>query len=479
LGFSYEALQAKARALVASDFRPDTSPELTEQLKRLSYDDYQAIRFIPSEGPWQGEHLRFTFQFFPRGFIYQQPVQIHLVEQGQVHDFEFSPKQFDFSRIKLAQPLPVDLHFAGFRVLYPLNVSGKQDEAAAFLGASYFRMIGAHQRYGASARGLAVDTAEPTGEEFPRFTEFWLEKPGALDNSVRLYALLDGPSVVGAYKFEIRPGEITQMDVEATLFLRMTVKKLGIATITSMFLMGENRTRFVADFRPEVHDSDGLLLESETGEWLWRPLVNPEKEHGVSRFSVGKLKGFGLMQRDRKFEDYQDLAARYELRPSYWVEPRENWGTGAVELVEIPTPAEWHDNIVAYWVPDRPPDKGQELHFNYRLSACPEAPENESLLKVEATRITPQHDKAPARFVIDFAASDDSSPAADTNVETRVQSSHGSIRNLVTEKNEVTGGWRTFFDLVEPGTKPVELRAFLHKRNEVLSETWVYQYQQP
>jgi glucans biosynthesis protein len=425
------------------------------------------------------EALRFTFQFFHRGFIYQDPVQIHLVEQGKVRDFPFSPSQFDYGKIQLTAPLPTGFHFAGLRVLYPINAPGKQDEVAAFLGASYFRLVAAHQRYGASARGLAVDTAEPSGEEFPRFIHFWIEKPGPLDNSVRLYALLDGPSAAGAYRFDIRPGEITQLEVETSLFFRKNVKKLGLAPLTSMFLIGENRLRLVPDFRPEVHDSDGLLLESESGDWLWCPLVNPAKEHVVSRFPFSKLKGFGLLQRDRKFEDYQDLVARYELRPSLWVEPRENWGTGAVELVEIPAPNEYNDNIVAYWVPDQHPGHDQELHCTYRLSACADMPEKSSLLRVDSTRITPEHDKVPPRFVIDFKSTGDPTLAADTPVETKVQTSHGSIRNLVTEKNEVTGGWRTFFDLIDAGAKPVELRVLLHKGSEALSETWVYHYQQP
>jgi len=477
--FTYESVRATARKLASQDYRPEKNPELPDFFKKLSYDDYQSIHFVPSAGPWQDDRLRFTLQFFHSGFIYPDPVRIHLVEQGQIRDFEFSQTQFDYGKLRVPPLPPGNLNFAGFRILYPLNAPDRQDEVASFLGASYFRLLGAHQRYGASVRGLAIDTAEPSGEEFPKFTEFWIEKQGPLDTSLRLYALLDSPSVTGAYRFVVQPGEITQVEVETSLFIRKQVKKLGIAPLTSMFLMGENRTRFIPDFRPEVHDSDGLLIHFEGTDWVWRPLVNPEKEHVVSRFPAAKIKGFGLLQRDRQFDHYQDLVARDELRPSLWVEPRQDWTTGRVELVEIPTPGEWNDNIVAFWVPEHNPGRGEELHWSYRVSACSADPEADKLLRVESTRIAPAHDKAPPRFVIDFEGKDGPAIPPDSQVETRVQSSQGTIRNLVTEKNEITGGLRTFFDLADAGNKPADLRLFLHRGSEVLSETWTYQYRQP
>ena len=477
--FSFESLRTKARDLAANEYRSDSNPDLPEYLKKLGYDDYQRIRFIPTQGPWQSDHLRFSFQFFHRGFLYQAPVRIHLLEAGRISDFQSSPRQFDYGNLHFQQPPPDGLHFAGVRVLYPLNSADKQDEVAAFLGASYFRVIGAQQRYGGSFRGLAIDTAEPSGEEFPRFTDFWIEKPGAQDTSLRMYALLDSPSVSGAYRFVIEPGQTARVEVEASIFFRKDVKKLGIAPITSMFLVGENRTRFIPDFRPEIHDSDGLLVQTNAQQCLWRPLVNPDKEHVVTRFPAGPLNGFGLLQRDRQFDHYQDLAGRYELRPGLWVQPGKAWGTGAVELVEIPSPNEWNDNIVAYWVPQEKPNRGQEFHIAYTLLASSAEPETCKLLRVEATRITPEHEKIPPRFVIDFGGKDLPSPAPDAPVESTAQASHGTIRNLVTEKNEVTGGWRCFFDLADAGKEPVDLRLFLRVGSEVISETWVYHYRLP
>ena len=401
---------------------------------------------------------------------------IHLVEEGQTRDFGFSPRQFDYGRVHFPEPLPQDLHFPGLRVLYPVNSPRKQDEVASFIGASYFRLLGARQRYGASLRGLAIDTAEPSGEEFPRFTEFWVEKPGAHASFIQVFALLDSPSVAGAYRFVIKPGETTFVEEEASLFVRKEIKKLGLAPLTSMFLVGENRTHFVPGFRPEVHDSDGLLLHMGDGQWLWRPLVNPQKSHRVSRFATDNLTAFGLLQRDRDSRSYEDLAARYELRPSLWVHPGANWGAGTVELVEIPTPNEFHDNIVAYWVPKQKPAPGQEFQWGCTLSAFLNGPDRPALEAVIGTRITPEHDKDPPRFVIDFTGGTVASLATNATVQAKVQASHGEVRNLVVQQNEITGGWRVFFDLGGDLNEEADLRATLLDGNRAISETWVYRY---
>jgi glucans biosynthesis protein len=375
--------------------------------------------------------------------------------------------------------LPPGLHFAGLRVLYPLNAPAKQDEVAAFVGASYFRLLGAGQRYGASARGLAINTAEPGGEEFPRFTELWIEKPDKTADHLQLFALLNSPSVTGAYRFIIKPGESTKAEIEAHLFFRKEVKKIGLAPLTSMFLQGESRTRFIPDFRPEVHDSDGLDLQSSMGEWLWRPLINPGKEFQISRFAGKGAKGFGLLQRDRDFRDYQDLEARYDLRPSLWVEPLAGWEDGAIELVEIPTPNEFNDNIVAYWVPKEKLAAGSHHYCSYNLSALSTVTPDSQRLRVLATRINPPHDKAPLRFVIDFSGDPPSTLPANAAVSAKVQATQGEIRNLVVQKNEVAGGWRVFFDFVAAGNDPSELRLFLHIGGQVWSETWAYHYSNP
>jgi periplasmic glucans biosynthesis protein len=471
--FSFETLRQRAAALAEAPYRAEPN-RLPDFLKALDYDHYLAIRFRPESGPWVGEGLPFTLQFFHPGYLYQDAVVIHLLEGGQVRDFDFSPNRFDYGQNRFPKAVPADLHFAGLRVLYPVNAPGKQDEVATFVGASYFRLLGARQRYGISARALTIDTAEPTGEEFPRFTEFWVERPAPRTNSLQLFALLDSPRAAGAYRFVIKPGTVTVMDLEAWLFVRKEIKKLGLAPLTSMFLAGANRTRYLPDFRPEVHDSDGLLLQTSDGKWLWRPLVNPDKAHHLSEFRADNLAGFGLLQRQRDFHDYEDLQARFDLRPSLWVRPQNTWGTGTVELVEIPTPNEWNDNIVAYWVPKQKAGPGQQFHWNCSLSALLGEPDDSPLLRVENTRIAPPHDKKPVRFVVDFNGHNPRLPASPAKPEAKVQASRGEVQNLVVETNEVTGGWRAFFDLLPAGEQEADLQLFLHSGDEVLSETWLY-----
>ena len=471
--FSFDTVRERARALAAKDYRAEPR-KLPDFLKNLNYDGYLHIRYRPETGPWMKDHLPFTLQFFHPGYLYQDPVRVQLIEQGRVHDFPFSPSQFDYQTNRFPAPVPEDLSFAGLRVLCPLNSPGKQDEVATFVGASYFRLLGAQQRYGISARALAIDTAEPSGEEFPRFTEFWVTRPTAAANTIELLALLDGPREAGAWRFVLKPGKATVAEVEASLFLRKDVRKVGLACMASMFLAGENRTRFVPDFRPEVHDSDGLLVHTGTGEWLWRPLVNPPRDAHVSHFEMDALQGFGLAQRDRDFHHYEDLGARYELRPTLWVQPQTTSGAGTVELVEIPSPNEWNDNIVAYWVPKQKPAAGQEFRWKYSLSALAGDPQRAPLLAVLSTLIEPPHDKKPPRFVIDFVGETVPPLPANGPLTAQVKASRGEIQNLVVQKNDVTGGWRVFFDLVAGSGEEVALRLFLQHAERVLSETWVY-----
>jgi glucans biosynthesis protein len=471
--FAFETLRQQAAATATRPYEPPPD-NLPDYLKKLSYDTYQMIRFRASSGPWQAGKLPFTLQFFHPGWLYKDPVRIHLIEAGQVKEFLFSPADFEYGTNHFPQPLPTGAHFAGLRILYPVNIPSKQDEVASFVGASYFRLLGKGQRYGASARALAIDTAEPSGEEFPRFTEFWIERPDRHASALNFFAQLDSPSATGAYRFVLKPGKVTVLEVEAYVFLRKDVKKLGLAPLTSMFLVGANRTRYIPDYRPEVHDSDSLLVETATGEWQARPLINPEKTFHVSRFPGDEIKGFGLLQRQREFSDYEDLGARYDLRPDLWVNPSRPWGPGDLELVEIPTPTEFNDNVVAYWIPKQKAVARQNFHVTYSLTASLADPPRPTLLAVHSTRIDPPHASKPPRFFIDFAGRPPVALSPEAAVAADVKASRGEIQNLVVQTNDVTGGWRMFFDLVASGGNPVQLQAVLRFGKRALSETWVY-----
>ncbi len=351
--FDFNDVARRAQDLAREAYRKPDAP-LPKELQSLGYDQYRDIRFRPDRALWRGANLPFEVMFFHRGFIYDNRVRINEITDKDVREIAFDPASFEYGHNKLDAAKLRDVGFAGFRVHYALNTPRYKDEVLVFLGASYFRALGAGQRYGISARALAVDTALPSGEEFPRFTEFWIRRPSPDANELTIFALLDSPRLAGAYRFTLVPGISTAVDVHERLYLRDKVAKLGIAPLTTMFFFGENDPSRGEDYRPEVHDSDGLSIHSSTGEWIWRPLVNPRQLLDTS-FTMPDPVGFGVQQRDRSFESYEDLESRFELRPSVWVQPAGKWGAGRVELVQIPTPDETNDNIVAFWVPDALP----------------------------------------------------------------------------------------------------------------------------
>lgn len=479
--FGFEQVVSRAKALADKPFQP---PEKVPQfLRELDRETWDSIRYRPDKAQWRGSDRSFEVQFFHPGLFYQNAVPIYGVNQYGVGRLPFEKARFEYPSQKLRERTPDDLGYAGFRLHYPINRGDYKDEVAVFLGASYFRAIGAGQHYGLSARGLAVDTALSKGEEFPYFKAFWLEEPPPDAEQLTVYALLDSQSVTGAYRFVITPGKSTTMDVQARLFTRKPIEKLGIAPLTSMYMFGENQDKPVADYRPELHDSDGLLIATGAGEWLWRPLRNPS-ELAVNSFGVEQVRGFGLLQRDRRFHNYEDLDHHYERRPSAWVVPQGNWGKGRVELVQIPSKSERNDNVVAFWVPAEPIKAGQTLDFAYRVHWQMHDEITPPGGRVVATRIgAPTAGDRPEqarKVVLDFEGGPLTGLAADAKVVPRVDV--GKAAKLLGARvfqNEVTGGWRLVFHVLpnEP-SKPLEVRAFLGDGNGgALTETWTYAVQ--
>ncbi|MCO6441272.1 MAG: glucan biosynthesis protein [Nitrococcus mobilis] len=471
----------KARDLAAQPYQPPPSKP-PDALAQLTYDQYRDIRFRPERALWNGQAL-FSVQLFHLGFLYHDPVTINVVDNGQVKTLSFDPKLFNYGKnTDLAQHLQHVPGYAGFRIHYPLNTPEYKDELITFLGASYFRMLGRGQNYGISARGLAVDTGLPSGEEFPRFREFWLVKPASTATTLHLYALLDSQSVTGAYRMELIPGENTALEIQSRLFARATVEKLGVAPLTSMFLHGENRVSFADDYRPEVHDSDGLLMHTTAGEWIWRPLSNPNRLR-ITGLADEDPHGFGLAQRDRDFSHYLDLETRFETHPSLWVTPRSgDWGKGTVQLVEIPTGEEINDNIVTFWVPDKPFKGGDQHNYNYRLETFGSAPAMETLARVKRTRIgwgaVPGASQKPPRsqrqFIVDFAGGELPSLAATQPVQAVLTKSSGEILHSTVQQLPNGHGWRVAFKLNPDGGEPVDMRLYLTLHGQRLSETWNY-----
>jgi len=477
--FDFAEVEQKAKQLATKPYARDDGG-MPEFLGNLDYDQYRDIRYKPEKALWRDEGLPYQIQLFHRGFMFKDRVSINVVDQGVATRLAYSPELFDFGKNTLPSPPPADLGFAGLRFHHPLRKNDVFDEIAVFLGASYFRAVGLGQFYGLSARGLAIDTGLAKAEEFPIFREFWVEKPGKNASSLTVYAVLDSPSVTGAYRFVIRPGFELTVDIASHVFFRKAVERFGLAPLTSMFFHGENTDHFMDDFRPEVHDSDGLLMGRSNGEWVWRPLNNP-RHLRISVFKDTKPAGFGLMKRDRVFDHYQDLEAHYHERPGVWVEALGDWGAGSVYLIEIPSDAEKYDNIVAFWVPDQPTGEGKDYAFQYRLHFLLDETTAPGLGKVEATRIgasgTDVLDGQGRKFVVDFNGEAMKRFSEKAHVQADISSSSGNISNAVVHKNDQTGGWRLSFELApEKDKDPVELRALLKSNDEILTETWVYQW---
>lgn len=452
--------------------KPYQAPDqnLPDNFKKLDYDQYRKIRFIPDRAIWRNQGLPFQLQLFHRGFFYSNRVDLYEVADGKATIIGYSPDQFTFDDLKPPPP-GTDLGFAGFRIHAPINRNDYYDEVGVFLGASYFRAVAKGETYGLSARGLAINTADPKGEEFPVFKTFWIERPQKQANSIVVHALLDSKSAAATYRFTIRPGETTIYDVEMSVYPRADIADPGIAPMTSMFLFDANDRSKIDDFRPAVHDSDGLAMLNGRGETLWRPLTNPA-DLQVSSFYDANPRNFGLIQRQRDFETYQDLESHFETRPSLRVEPIGDWGNGEVRLIEIPTKEEVHDNIVAFWRPKDPLKAKGEYSFTYRLHWG----ENKSHPGLARFVKTASGAAGDGRlFVLDIEGDKlkDVKPDA---VRGNVSANFGKIKNIVTQPNPQSGGWRMSFNLEPGNASVVELRASLLQNDDPLSETWVYRW---
>ncbi len=486
--FDFAVLKGQARAMASQAYQ-QPSETLPAPIRNLTWDQMQAIGFKDTHALWRDTGLKFRVRFFHLGLYNKRPVKIFELDKGQARQLAYDPSLFDYGASGVeGRELPADLGFAGFQLAF--HTDWRRD-VAAFQGASYFRAVSDAKQYGLSARGLTVDCGLAKPEEFPTFTAFWLERPAPDADRLTVYALLDSPSVTGAYRFEIAPGEPLTMNVEAAIYPRKDSDTLGIAPLTSMFLCGENDRRISADFRPEIHDSDGLSMWTGSGEHIWRPLVNPPQLR-VNAFADNNPHGFGLVQRDRNFDHYQDDGVFYDRRPSVWVEPQptsdgRGWGRGAVKLVEIPTADETFDNIVAFWQPAEMPRAGDELLIAYRLYWGLRAPSMPQVATVQATRtgiggvIGKPRTYYSWRFAVDFAGRELASLSADSKIEPIITASRGEIELKSARPLAAIDGWRAMFDIkpTDDSVEPIDLRLYLRADGKALTETWLYQWTPP
>ena len=471
-------VRRRAIALARGAFVPPTE-RLPPAMAAMGYDEYRDLRFRPDKAVWHGLGLGFELQFFPTAYIYRSPVEIYLVEQGSILQVAAARGLFDFSLQDHRVPLNAPLSFSGFRIHAPLNDPDRYDEFLVFQGSSYFRGLGKGHSYGLSARGLAISTGSPRPEEFPLFRAFWIERPRQAQ-SITVHALLDSASVAGAYTFQIWPGAETRMDVAAELFPRCDLTDVGLAPLTSMFLKDTHDDDGPPDFRPAVHDSDGLAVWNAHGERLWRPLVSPQQVQNTT-IVEDKLRGFGLIQRARSFATYEDLEANYHTRPSAWVEPRKAWGDGAVQLVELPANEEYFDNIVAFWRPIAGLKAGVPYAYAYRLTWANDTPawRGYRVVKTRVGRaITPHH----VRFIVDFAQTgrradfEEATASRVRDPTASVRASHGVAGRTHVQRNPYTGGVRLSFEFDPAAAGRSDLRLDLEFLDGVSSESWRYRW---
>ncbi|KAB0679709.1 glucan biosynthesis protein [Aureimonas leprariae] len=480
--FDFDAFSAAMRQRSTQPF-VENPIQLPEVLTKLTYDEHRAIRYIPDHALWRNDPINFQLQPFYPGALVRDTTRI-FVGDGK----RFQLQQFNGSDFEYRAPLDPSRFqnlvlpgVAGFRLHTLLEQPDYFDELVTFLGASYFRALGQGTRYGLSARGLAVNTATQTPEEFPRFSAFYVVKPNPGENEIRLFAELDSPSLTGAYAFTIQPGPQTVMDVTARLYFRNAVDRLGVAPLTSMFTFGENDRRQRDDFRPEVHDNDGLAIHRRNGERLWRPLRNPETL-ALSYFQEASPVAFGLLQRDRDFSHYEDTESHYELRPSLMIEPIGDWGRGMIELVEIPTKAEINDNIVAFWVPEKRPEAGAQYEFRYRMRWGLDAEAPYTLATVTGTygglggNPADENPSDTRRFVINFSGGTIGNLPLDAKLDPIVTVPDGAELVHTGLDRLPGGGWRLSIELRRRNDTPIELSAKLSMMQRIVSETWLYQW---
>lgn len=477
--FNFEEVIKKAQVLSTQTF-DDSAQNANPLLEALEYDDYRKIRFSRTANLLPPDS-NFRIELQPTGFLFRKNVLIHIIDGDVERSIGNIGSLFDTH--ELAPEVGQAVQASGFKVLFPLHNNGRRDETVVFQGASYFRPLAADQQFGASARGLAVDTASAKGEEFPYFREFWIKTSVKRPDLIRVFALMDSQSLTGAYSFVVSPGNKTAIEVEAHLFPRVGIDKVGVAPLTSMFVFGETPHPRFSDYRKEVHDSDGLLIWTGGNEWIWRPLQNPYPNGvRVTQYMDENPQGFGLMQRDVDYQDYLDLEARYDRRPSLWVSPKGPWGKGNVELVEISTAEETVDNIVAYWVPKAKLPVGKPTVFRYTVSAVPRSERHHPLGKAVRVRIGHYHDPGKPLdqrsedriFSVDFTDGVLSELNED-EVTGIVEARNGSVRDIRVQKEWMLGGMRLWFRLT-PAEGDTDIRMSINRGRQQITESVLYLY---
>lgn len=467
--FSHDTVISLAQKLSQEPFKE--APKAPKELSELNYATYNQINYRENSAIWGGTPTKFSVQLFAPGFLYKNLVDIDVVENSRTSHIPLTDTSFDVPNDTIKSLLTQVGQYAGVRLHYPINDNNLKDEFIMFQGASYFKALSKGQNYGLSNRGLAIDVAQSKGEEYPLFKHFWVERPSKYQTAIVVHALLDSQSVTGAYRFGIYPGAPTRVDVDVTLFPRKDIQHVGLAPLTSMFLFGGLDTADKADYRPAVHNSEGLQIDRGNGERLWRPLNNPKKLQ-ISAFGDEDIKGFGLIQRKRDFDNYQDLELHYHLRPSAWIEPLNDWGKGQLVLVEIPSNSQTNDNIVSYWEPEGGLKKDQPYRYSYRITSADDSPNMVSKVRVVKS-VKGQVQAKGKELLIDYS---NISPQDLDKITIEAGISKGKILSSRIVAHPNINGARVFLTFEPENTPLAELRIQLIKDNKPIAATWLYRW---
>ncbi len=470
-----ERLTEHALMLAQSPYNADAR-EVPDFLNELGYDQYRDLQYRLEQTLWHDQGLPFELSFFHPGYLYRKSVAMNVIDtDDRSSPLPFSTDLFDYGpQSPLIDQIPDDIGFSGFKI-WQRTDNQQLQRIGLFQGASYLRAVSSFNEYGLSARGLAINTTSPAPEEFPDFTEFWLQQPMPGDQEFVFLGLAEGPSVVAAYRFVLHPGTPVRLQVEGRLVLRQPVEELGLAPFSSMFWYGENSAHRPADFRPEVHDSDGLFIETQQ-ESFWRPLSNPTRTRTDS-LPGDDLKAYGLVQRDRNFEHYQDIEARYHLRPDAWIVPGKGMQEGTLRLLEIETPHEYADNIALVWVPAQTPVPGEVFNYSYDLYFGERS--ESAIAMVAATRYGESlRGDGSIEFVVDFEGGPLTGLSEDSELEIKSDIDGGDFIWQNIRKNPFNDTWRLNLRVMpHDNIESIRLSAHLKQADQRLSTTWRYWWQ--
>jgi glucans biosynthesis protein len=466
--FDPASIVETARLLAQKPLVPLVATDLPEGYATLPFDQFSGIRAQPGGLIWAGENRGFTVEPLHRGYVFSRPVGLFTIEDDIVRRVAFDRGKFDYGRVP-PPPQGLDLQFSGMRIATGLE---RPYEVAIFQGATFFRSLARGQNYGSMARALILRPGETRGEEIPFFRAFWIERPSPASGLLVIHALLDSESLTGAVRMTLRPGDVTLIDVEMTLFARQALDHVGFGCTMGTFLSGPQSRRGFDDLRPAVHEVSGVQMLSGAGEWIYRPVSNPANLQ-VSSFMDGNPRGFGLVQRERDPAAFQDDDQRFELRPSVWTEPLGDWGAGSIQLIEIPSESDLNDNIIAYWRPRQPLAAGSETMVAYRQAWCWQPPERPALAVAGRLRQGRGTQGRRRRFIVEFTGDRLADAATVAATRATISATPGAIHNVRLWPYPERKLMRVGFE-VDPGTDNLsELRLVLQAGGQPVSETWL------